>query len=367
LAVLQTREYGAWIGLMAALIVWILSPWATRRLRALAPTQRARLTPFVAGALSLGFLLLLGFPTLLDLPQHLPIPWENLHTRLEYARNTLYLIADFPLGGGFASLSGLYSRYILGIAHVFITSSHNLYLDLAQEQGVLALGAFLYLWSAAAVGALLEAENPFARAALAGLVVLAVHGLFEAPLYASPALPLLFLPLALAPPRTVSRGSAYGLLAVFLLSMLLLPLQLPVTRQAQIELQGWPRTRPEQTAPEALQPLIPAYERTRRLLPHDFAAQYRLGLIALQERDFSAAVTHLQDAQHRKPAHPGVRKALAYALVWDGQVRQALPLLRALPEAEQDLRNYAHWWPTQGRTDLAARAQAALEALFAAP
>ncbi|GAB4532428.1 MAG: hypothetical protein Fur0018_21050 [Anaerolineales bacterium] len=363
LALLITREYGAWIGVTAGLGVWMLAPWGARRLRVLAPTKRARLTPFVAGALSLGFLLLLGFPPLLDRLQRLPIPWQDLHTRLTYARNSLYLIADFPLGGGFASFSGLYSRYILGIAHVFISSSHNLYLDMALEQGLPALAVFLYLWSAAAVDALLQAERPHARLALVSLVVLAVHGVFEAPLYATFALPLLLLPLALAPPPHVPGAASRARMALLLLPLLLLPLQLPVTRQAQIELHGWPQTRPEQTTPEALRPLVPAYQRTLRLLPGDFASTYRLGLIAIQERDYSAAVTYLQDAQRRKPAHTGVRKALAYALLWDGQVQEALPLLRTLPEAEQDLRNYAHWWPTQGRADLAARAQEALEAL----
>ncbi len=365
IALFQTREYGAWIGLLGGAGMWMLAPWAARRLKTASPLEGERRTPLLAGALFLGFLLLLGHPAIFDFLQRLPIPWEDLHTRLEYARNTLYLIADYPLGGGFASFSGLNSRYILGIAYVFIESSHNLYLDLAQEQGLLALGTFLYLLSAAGTSALSRsAASPLARASSASLLILAVHGLFEAPLYTSPALPLLFLPLALAFPRALSRRlPRLALPALILTASALLFLQYPATRQAQIELRGWPETRPEQTDPLLLQPLQPAYRRITRLLPAHFASQYRLGLIALQERDFPAAVEHLQTARLHKPAHPGERKALAYALVWNGDLSAALPLLRTLPEAPRDLRHYSRWWAEQGRDDLSGNARRALELL----
>ncbi len=362
-ALLKTREYGAWIGLAAACGVWKLAPAAARRLKAASPAARARLAPLGAGALFLGFLALLWNPAPLAALQRLPIPLENLHTRLEYALRTLYLIADYPLGGGFASFSGLYSRYILGIAYVFIESSHNLYLDLAQEQGLPALGVFLYLLSGSGTRAALDSEARLPRAALAAMTVLAVHGLFEAPLYTSPALPLLLLPLALAPPPPAQAPPRRILLPLLGFALLAGFLQLPATRQAQIELRSWPETRPEQTAPRALAPLKPLYARTLRLLPGYFPSEYRLGLIALLERDFPAAVLHLEAAAQRKAAHPGVRKALAYALVWNGQIDAALPLLRALPEARQDLQHYARWWPTQGREALGARALQALNAL----
>ncbi|HEB64640.1 MAG TPA: tetratricopeptide repeat protein [Chloroflexi bacterium] len=370
-ALFKTQEYGAWIGLMTAAGVWALAPWGTRRLRGLPRPLKGRLFPLLAGAFSLGFLLLVWNPALLLPLERIPIPLKDLHTRLEYAVNALYLIGDYPLGGGFASFSGLYSRYILGIAYVFIESSHNLYLDLAQEQGLLALGVFLGLGSAAVRGTLRHPEAPLSRTALASLTVLAVHGFFEAPLYTSLALPLLFLPIALAPPpptEALSRSKkAFTALLLVVIGLPLLFLQLPATRQAQIELRAWPRTRPDQTPPETLAPLTPAYERNLRLLPGHFPSHYRLGLIALQARDFASAASHLEAAYQRKPAHPGVRKALAYALVWNGEVQAALPLLRALPEAPRDLGHYARWWPTQGREDLAALALQAQEALQDAP
>ncbi len=381
-ALLKTREYGAWIGLLTASGAWMLVPWGMRRLRGLPRPLKKGSALILAGAFFLGFLLLLWRPSLLLPLESLPIPLENLHTRLEYAVNTLYLIADYPLGGGFASFSGLYSRYILGIAYVFIESSHNLYLDLAQEQGIFALAAFVYLLADAGGRAAFRAGVSLpARAALSSLIVLAVHGFFEAPLYTSPALPLLLLPLALAPvsPRTTASSShpitaprsrpliASSRYLLVLLPLLLLPLQLPAARQAQIELRDWPRARPDQTPAETLAPLRPAYRRNLHLLPEHFASHYRLGLIALQERDFAPAVFHLQAAYRRKSAHPGVRKALAYAYVWNGDLRKALPLLHALPEARQDLAHYARWWPTQGRGDLSELARQALRRLDGAP
>ncbi len=371
-ALLKTREYGAWVGLLIASGTWLLVPWGMRRLRGLPRPLKKGSIFLLAGAFFLGFLLLLWRPSLLLPLESIPLPLENLHTRLEYAVNTLYLIADYPLGSGFASFSGLYSRYILGIAYVFIESSHNLYLDLAQEQGIFALAAFAYLLADSGVRAASRAETSLpARATLSSLIILAVHGFFEAPLYTSPALPLLLLPLALAPvshrPPSPHRPLLPLRYFLVILPLLLLPLQLPATRQAQTELRNWPQTRPDQTPPEALAPLVPAYQRNLRLLPAHFASHYRLGLIALQERDFASAVFHLHTAYQHKTAHPGVRKALAYALVWDGDIREALPLLGTLPEASQDLMHYALWWPTQGRDDLAALAIQAQEALQNAP
>jgi O-antigen ligase len=58
-------------------------------------------------------------------------------SRLDLARSTLYLIADYPWSGaGLASFAGIYSQYIKVIPHPFFEYGHNFYLDLAVEQGL---------------------------------------------------------------------------------------------------------------------------------------------------------------------------------------------------------------------------------------
>ncbi|MDH7487862.1 MAG: hypothetical protein QHJ81_16510, partial [Anaerolineae bacterium] len=85
--------------------------------------------------------------------------------------------------------------------------AHNLFLQLAIEQGVFGLLAFVWLlgaffWSQLAGGRRQEAggKRPIAirNAAMWAVVVIVVHGLVDATLYASRTLPFLFVPFGLA-------------------------------------------------------------------------------------------------------------------------------------------------------------------------
>ena len=98
-------------------------------------------------------------------------------------------------------------------------------------------------------------------------------------------------------------------------------------------------------------------ERAVHLDPASRTANHRLGLIALQRRDFTTATRYLEAALHLDPSHYGVIKNLGYAYVWAGQYDQAQPLLAQIPEAKQELHNYNVWWQAQGRADLAHQAQ----------
>ena len=92
-------------------------------------------------------------------------------------------------------------------------------------------------------------------------------------------------------------------------------------------------------------------------------AWHRLGLVAMLNRDFEAAVDSLYNAYLLDRDHRGIRKSLAYAYLWAGDMEQAMPLLQEIPEAEQELANYAGWWQSQGYPILSERAQAARDAL----
>jgi len=59
-------------------------------------------------------------------------------TRGELASRSLYLLLAFPFtGGGLGSFPGLYSSYLLDIPFYYLPNSHNLFLDVAIEQGLL--------------------------------------------------------------------------------------------------------------------------------------------------------------------------------------------------------------------------------------
>ena len=73
-------------------------------------------------------------------------------TQSDYGRNSraellgrgAYFLVDYPItGAGLTSFPGLYSQYMLVIPYFYFTNSHNLFLDVAIEQGVTA-GVNLY-------------------------------------------------------------------------------------------------------------------------------------------------------------------------------------------------------------------------------
>jgi hypothetical protein len=126
---------------------------------------------------------------------------------------------------------------------------------------------------------------------------------------------------------------------------------------ARDELRGWPTARQDGAVPpEARVLAAKLFSRALALDPGNVSANYRLGLMAMDARDFLGARSPLQTARARDPGHRGVLKALAYDLTWLGVLDEAMPLFEGIPEASQELGVYAWWWGTQGRDDLAERA-----------
>ena len=73
-----------------------------------------------------------------------------LEGRLEVARQAFLLAGDFSLtGGGLGAFPGLYAWYIQGVPFLYLDQAHNLYANIAVEQGVVGLAALLGLLLAA--------------------------------------------------------------------------------------------------------------------------------------------------------------------------------------------------------------------------
>jgi hypothetical protein len=289
-------------------------------------------------------------------------------------------------GAGLAAFPSYYSTYSRGIPFFFLAHAHNAYLNVLLEQGWLGLASYAALLAGCFLAAVRQWQHRdneqrlWALAGGLGVVAAALHGLGEATLAASPAALVLLAPAGIAarPAEPGSRGPelgragdrrAWGAAAIGAAALLLgaalawrgwlaaWHANWGAVRFAQAQLADFPTgqwsTGTEAPALEATRPL---FERALALNPSNMTAHYRLGLLAMLERDFDRAAAHLAAAYAADPGHRGVQKALAYTYVWLGQVDRARPLLAALPEAGRELDNYAWWWRQQGRADLAERA-----------
>ena len=196
LGLLFTSSRAAWLALVAALCAWLFWVLACSSL-----SKRLRLRPAALFGLGAALALVVVF-LLVDtrpggvtgLVNRLPGP-NSAISRMEIYTNTRWLVSDFPFtGGGLASFPGLYSRYVMSVPVFLFGYAHNLFLDLALEQGIIGLLSFVFILGGSfwlIIGR--ESSALLDGAVLAGLVVMALHGLVDDPLYAERGTPLLFL------------------------------------------------------------------------------------------------------------------------------------------------------------------------------
>ena len=351
----------------------------------------------------LGFWFTTKFPGgVLQLLDSLPGP-ASVSSRAEIARNTLLLVADFPFtGSGLRSFPGIYSQYILVIPYYFIEYSHNIFLEVALEQGLfglLALATILIgsVWLLAR--SLRVRSTGLAWSAASSLAVMCLHGLVTDAIYGQHGSPFVFLQagmaVALAQPlmpvskqagqRSMANAEAWGWrktrwtviglggFAVLFLALLLgfrRPFlsawyaNLGAVEMARVELANFPSGEWQDGSNVAS--LAYAENRFKQALqyrPDNATANHRLGLIASLRRDFHTAVDYLEIAYQESPNHRGVQKVLGYHYAWIGNFDQSTALLRRIPEAGEEMRVYIWWWETQDRQDLSENAAIMAEML----
>lgn len=408
LALLLTGSRGAWLALAVAIVLSAWSP-LSRRLAHLTHHSQSRIFRLgLAFAFIIILALLLIFPTLpLSLANRLPGA-ATANSRAAIFSNTLYLLAEFPFtGAGLDTFPGLYSQYILVVPQRIFTYAHNLFLDVALEQGILGLAALLAilfgsLWLLRQPPSTGEADQPqvpvytgidhsslLRWAVTVGLLAMIGSGLVDDAFYGNRGTPLLWLlpGLAVALNRATTNHSLTRLpigqwLVVTLVFFLALTAtflhpqgraawlaNLGAVRMAQEELSDWPTNKwADGRYLPALRPAEQLFRQALAIDPANRTAHYRLGMIAMLRRDFATAVVHLEAAggDGRGVGHPGIRKSLAYSYLWAGRLDQAQTLLVGIPEAYHELTVYRRWWRTQERDDLARRSEQMLNQLAAA-
>jgi len=314
---------------------------------------------------------------------------QDAGSRMELFRNTFSLIADYPYtGAGLGAFPGIYSRYVMLIPDYLFGYSHNLFLDITLEQGVLGLlamitimlGSFWVLFNS-------HLPTPFHWAVFAGIVVFLLQGLADDPFYANPGTPLLFLlpgmafmlsesksgtdPLfarTLFNPATFRKRRSLGFVVLIVGGVALIYIfraqllsywyaDLGAVQMARVELNGWsPQNTARNFDSAELASSEALLQHALQLEPQNRSAQYHLGLIALDRQDFNGAVKFLEPGYLAGSRRRGLEKALGYSYAWSGQVELGAGLLANIPEAQKEMGVYSWWWRTQGREDLAQRA-----------
>ncbi len=313
-------------------------------------------------------------------------------TRAELFTRSLYFLSDFPFtGGGLSAFPGLYSYYMLGVPFFYLPNSHNLFLDVAIEQGMLAGLSYLLMFlgsvwfvSRSIVKAPSVEIKLFSWLALFALIIAIVHGMVDDYLYnGNGALLALFLiGISLLVRREslqndkIVAGLNYriiGVIAVIIIGVCLLNLNkirsmwyanLGALQMSRVVLAGFPtngwtdlKITPQlKTAEVSLRSAL-------RYDPNNLTANYHLGMILMLRRDFKTAAINLETANKEAPTHRGIVKNLGYCYTWLGETDQAAPLLEQVPEASKELVVYEWWWGTQHRADLADKASMMLSLL----
>lgn len=373
---LLSASRGAWLALAAALLLW--AAWAAGgRIPALRTRWADRLL-LPAAALLLA--LLIGRPALMAFIQS--FLGEGID-RLELMRLSALLAYDHPFTGiGLGTYPMVFSSYVLLLHVGFIGSAHNLYVDLAAEQGIPGLLAFLAVvavalrlaWDAASGRERAEGQGrmlPLAGA-VAMLMVLLLHGLADDPVYSRRAsLLLLFAPMGLIAGVAQSSGLRYatqssGLryVAAALILIAALVARRPILAMWQANLAALDQTRAELTIyrwpkypiqdalrrqlpgyppPADLGPAIARYRAALALNPRNVTANRRLGQIELSLGDYAAARRHLEAAYAAAPWQRPTRQLLAEAYTITGDSARAAPLWASVDLSQGQL-SLRKWW-----------------------
>jgi O-antigen ligase len=377
LAVLVAASRGAWVALLAAGVLWLVS---CRRGSVIA---FAVATIVVLAALG-GYLHLVEGAKLADIPAVGSVLYQFFARpdRLKVYQGSLRTIQDFPLTGiGLGEVFALvYSKYVLLIPHAFLTYSHNLYLTIWLGHGL--LGILGVGWLVLAFGYLVVRESreggspPLFQAACAGVVVILVHGLFDARQYVDwwtmwPLFVLLGLAVSSSTvvgkeepvkARRTARSQQWRWVTLFLLAvgcavmwrplLTMTCVNLGTVKQAKAELAALPGDVRE----GYLRSAIVDYERTLKLAPDNRTANLRLGNLAVADGRYEEGVAHLEIVWRASPEDQTARKALGLAYAWVGEIDRAAELLKHTKDIVAELNVWGWWHGQEGRQQVSMNA-----------
>jgi len=372
-ALVLTIERSAWLAFFASLLGTGLICWLSHN-KGLRRLSHAVLACVLLGLCACSAFLLLASREFLQLS--LPAP---LFQRLPLWHDAMDLIGDYPFTGIGLSVTGMvFSTYVFLLHVPYQSQAHNLFLQIALEQGVLGLVAFLGMSVACGWSLLVAFREKGASLELgaitASFVALLVYGIFDSEGYVSPLIPVLFLPFvcvwffpsARTPEcpksRTVSTAIRYGLtvsavILMFLLwghgrwavleAQLLANVGTASQTRAELSVYRWPdfgvQDEVRRNGLADLSRAVKAYQATLQLDPGNVTANRRLAQIELSLGSYESARKHLEKAYLAAPDQRATRQLLGEAFAVSGNLEQAARFWRNVDirHGQLDLRR---WW-----------------------
>ncbi len=387
---LLSASRGAWLALAVALLLW--AAWAAGgRIPVL---QERRIDRLLIPAVALLMALIIFHPALITFVQGFMGAGIN---RLELMRLSALLVRDYPFTGiGLGTYPLVFSTYVLLIHVGFISSPHNLYIELAAEQGVAGLLVFAVIvfltfrlaWIVSGRQASRSSGTLPLAGAVAMLIVLLIHGLVDDPLYARRAA-LLFLlvpsglitgmwritaPAALPAPRTW-RAWLIGTVLLALLVVAGILARRPLLAAWHANLGALSQTRAELTVYDSAHFDRLSLDAVRRqtdtgaaeahltraldMESGNVTAAQRLAMLARARGDYRTSLALLERITALGASDRITRLLLADALVADGQIARAVQTATGLPFAKGRLAGLAGEFAAVGDTQRATWAREA--------
>lgn len=403
LALLLTGSRGAWLGLIAAAAV--VFPYLL--LNCSRWHRATRVLPLALGLIvaiaSVYLFVSVANAQFSTTEARYPV----LSGRTDLWRQTLLLISDYRFtGSGLGGAAMIYSSYATMLHVVYLTHAHNLFLQIALEQGLPGLFTFGALctgalWTLARLdGAHNRNERTLLRLAWAGsaasTVVLLVHGLLDSQMATSLLSPLLFLPLGVVyglqrqsaasfrepfpfaeTHVKISPAWAGGLAVIALILLFLLPsirgyfyanLGAVAQQKAELSLYSWPewplQDAMRRDAAVDLSVPISYYEQALALAPGNATAHRRLGQIALSLGHYDEARAHLQVAHRQNPRSMATRQMLGEVYALEGNIDEAATLWQTVDNSLNQLETRLYWYEWLEAPRKAANLQQTLDSML---
>lgn len=390
---------GLALGLGIVVTAWLLAqrqtPW--KRGRMFAVLNRLLIAAGIFAVAVYGWAIL--SPTAGDalgawLPRFVP---ERLHRYQGF----LAIVSDYPFSGsGLAVSEMVYSSYLFMVQVPFTAQAHNLFLQVAVEQGLPGLIGYVGLllaslwalrqymsyspsYSIATAG---NRANDYllAAATVGSLVTLAVNGMLDADIYSGYLVSLVFVPAGVGWGLYLARDlrehqpyeyrKPWGVPSSTNLAFLvgIAPFLLFVTAffvlggfstayanagavvQTRAELsiynsQTWAmQDQVRRTIPEQLQRAESLYQAAIALNPYNVTAHWRLAQIAIAHGNYDVAEQHLAQAYALAPHHRAVRQLLGEIYAIQGKTEQAIQLWEPLDVGQNQLRLRQGWYEMIG-------------------